>query len=167
MIRDMRDSDLETAHRINEASPPDVDSVDRPAFDRLYHQSALCLVAVDPTDTVVGFCMIAAAGSSEVPPRTARALDRDDAMLHLDRVAFARGGGGQGLGPALYDEIDARIESGAVVPTDGPIRLTSWFSVEPLNQHALDFYLSRRFIEIERHTFGPATLALMQKVYSR
>ena len=38
MIRDMRDSDLETAHRINEASPPDVDSVDRPVFDRLYRQ---------------------------------------------------------------------------------------------------------------------------------
>lgn len=167
MIRDMRDSDVETAHRINEASSPDVDSVDRATFDQLYRQCALSLVAVDPTDTVVGFCMIATAGDAEVSERTARALDRDDAMLHLDRVAFARGGGGQGLGPALYDEIDARIESGAIVPTDEPIGLTSWFSVEPLNQHALDFYLSRRFVEIERHTFGPATLALMQKYYSR
>ena len=165
-IREMRDADVEVAHRINEASAPDVDPVDRAAFDRLYRQCAVCLVAVDPTDTVVGFCMIATAGDTDVPERTARALDRDDAMLHLDRVAFARGGGGQGLGPALYDEIDARIESGAIVPTDEPISLTSWFSVEPLNQHALDFYLSRGFVEIERHTFGPATLALMQKHYS-
>lgn len=166
-VRDMLDADVETTHHINELSAPEVDSLDRPAFDELFGRCALGLVALDPTDAVVGFCLIAAAGVPGFPERTAVALQRADAMLHLDRVAFAPGGGGRGLGPKLYDEIDARIDAGLLGPVDGPAVLTSWLGLEPLNQHALDFYRSRDFAEVERHTFDGVTLALMQKHYPR
>lgn len=164
-ISEMSDSDVGRAYAINQDAAPAVDSVSEETFQRLARQSAIRLVALDATGTVVGFCLVAAAGDPGLPPRAAAALDRDDAALHLERVAFARGGGGQGLGPKLYDELDTRIESSGNRFGAVPIALTSWFSVEPLNQHAYDFYLSRGFVEVERQPFGDTTLALMKKLY--
>jgi len=161
-IRTLTARDVDRAYEINELSPPDVDSVDRSTFDSLYERSVVALGALDAASTMVGFCFISAAGPGRLPARSAWALQRDDAELHIERVAFAPGGGGQGLGVELFDEIDRNV--GASTPGSGT-KLTSLVRVDPPNTHGWDFHLARGFVEIDRATFDDVTVALMQRRY--
>ena len=163
-IRPLEPQDVATAHAINEQSPPDVDSVDRTTFDALYARSEVALAALDRTGTIVGFCFITAAGSEGLPPRSRWALGRDDADLHVERVAFAPGGGGQGLGVELFDAIDRRMK-GRAHERGAATRLTSLIRVDPPNVHGWDFHLARGFREIDRATFDSTTVALMSRSY--
>lgn len=166
-IRTMTSDDVDLAFEINEDGI-DVDAVDRPMFERLFERSLISLVAVDPSDDLVGLCFVIDAhnaSDADLPPRSAWAIDRPGAVLHLERVAFRPEGSGHGLGVELFDQIDERVGALARSARTGGTPLTAMVKVEPLNQHGWDFFSTRGFDEIDRCTFDEATWALVEKRY--
>lgn len=161
-IRDLRDDDIAKAFDINQNAVPDVDAVDRDGFERLCAVSAIRLAALDDGE-LVGFCLVVAPDTRDLPRRATIAQARPDAAWHLERIAFARGGGGRGLGPRLFDAVDERLGALTEGAGDDSKALTSWFSIEPLNEHALEFYRSRGFVEVEQRRIDDHLLALMRR----
>ena len=66
---------------------------------------------------------------------------------------------GFGLGLALYNELDRRIES------SGATSLTSLVRIEPPNSHSVGFHGTRGFVTIGEAMFDGQKFALTRREY--
>lgn len=164
-IRSMTRDDIDRAFDINEHGI-DVDAVDREMFDRLDERSLIKLAALDASGDMVGFCFVIDASDGPLPARSAWAIDRPCAMLHIERVAFRPEGSGHGLGVELFDEIDRRVAWRAQSTDADSTPLTALVKVEPRNEHGWEFFRTRGFTEIDRRRFDDATWALVRKPFA-
>lgn len=161
--------DLDHALAINQMNLSDVDSITIDDLGRVLADSRIALVAVEPEGSVVGFCLIIDESCGHLSDRAAWAFGTSGSGLHIDRVVFDMNFSGFGLGLALYNELDRRIDELAAVKdsaTDsGATTLTSLVRIDPPNQHSVMFHDKRGFVTIDRAMFGGQQFALARRVY--
>lgn len=160
----MTSGDLASAIDINQGNLSDVDSVTVDELGQVLADSRIALVAVEPEGSIVGFCLLIDQSCSFLSDRAAWAFSVTSTTgsapgLHIDRVVFDMKFSGFGLGLALYNELDRRIdESGAKT-------LTSLVRVDPPNAHSVGFHDKRGFKEIARATFDGQQFALTRRTF--
>lgn len=155
----MTANDVERARAVNEMNLSDVDAISSADLATVLADSKVALVAVEPEGSIVGFCLIIDETCGYLSPRAAWATERSGPGLHIDRVVFDMNFSGFGLGLALYNELDRRIEE------LGATTLTSLVRVEPPNAHSVMFHNKRGFVELDRAKFGENQFALTRRTY--
>ena len=143
-IRELEPTDLEAVHRINQDNVPEVGSVDRQRLEHLVAHSVLARV-VDVDGVVAGFCLVLPLGVPYDSVNYRWFSDRYDDVWYLDRVAFDAGYRRQGLGTALYDDIERRIRA-----RPGIAALALEVNAEPPNEPSLAFHRRRGYVEVGR-----------------
>jgi predicted GNAT superfamily acetyltransferase len=165
-IRDVEPRDLERLHALNERSVPEVTSTTLDEFEHLVAMSAVALAVVvpdppDPAEAVVGFCLVLFPGQAYTSVNYQWFMDRFTDAAYLDRVVIDERVRGQGLGTAMYAEVERRL-----VASPGPIaRLGLEVNLEPPNPLSLAFHERLGFIEAgrQRTPYG-AEVVLLQKL---
>ena len=155
VIRDMTADDLERVLEINAANVPEVGPVDTDRLRFLVHESAFSLV-VDVDSVVAGFCVVLAKGSSYDSVNYLWFMERYNDALYLDRVAFDATAQGQGLGSALYGEVDRRL-------AEQGLGLTLEVNVDPPNEPSLAFHRKHGYVEVGRQMSKGIEVSLMHK----
>jgi predicted GNAT superfamily acetyltransferase len=155
MIRDMTATDLERVLEINEANVPEVGPADMDRLQFLVEESGFSLV-VEVDGVVAGFCVVLAKGSSYDSVNYIWFMERYDDVLYLDRVAFDAAAQGQGLGSALYSEVDRRLAKQA-------LGLTLEVNVDPPNEPSLAFHRKHGYVEVGRQMSKGIEVSLMHK----
>jgi predicted GNAT superfamily acetyltransferase len=162
----MATDDLDAVLAINDLNTGDVGSIDAEQLSGILDDSRIALVAIAPEGELVGFCLVVDAGCRHHTPRSAWAFETAAPDLHLERVAFDMQYSGYGLGLALYDELDLRIEGFAAASPSGEITLTSLVRLEPPNEHAIGFHAKRGFETVDQASFGDVTVGVAAKTYT-
>jgi len=132
IIRPITPSDLPRILEINEANVPEVGSVDAARLEFIVGESPIALAA-ERDDDVVGFCLVLGSTSTYDSVNYRWFTERHERFMYLDRVAFDARARGQGLGTALYAEVERRmlehhdvdhlaLEVNAVPPNEGSLR---------------------------------------------
>jgi predicted GNAT superfamily acetyltransferase len=154
-VRDLEPDDLEAALRINEGAVPAVGSLESTRLDDLYRQSVLALCATPDADPaiVAGFALVLAPGADYGSVNYRWFGERYDDFVYLDRVAIDPAHQGLGLGRALYDEVERRVDA-------------EWFTLEvnlrPRNDASLAFHERLGFTEVGRQETDYGALVSMQ-----
>ena len=164
-IRAMGPDDLEAVVEINSMNLADVDPVGVDEVAKLLESARIALVAEAPEVGVVGFAFVVDDTSAYVSERARWAFETGGADLHLERVAFDMSYSGQGLGLALYNELDERILAiGRGIGAEA-VTLTSMVRVEPPNEHSVRFHAIRGFETVGQADFDGSTIAVARKAY--
>jgi predicted GNAT superfamily acetyltransferase len=140
---------------INNAEVPAVGVLDEGELDRLLEQSCVSLVATLDGDDPAGFCVVLPPGADYGSVNYRWFSERYDDFVYLDRVAIAPSAQGRGLGRALYDEVERRVDA-------------AWFTLEvnvrPRNDGSLAFHDRLGFAEVgQQDTPYGACVSLMAK----
>jgi len=162
----MTTDDLEAVLAINELNTDDVGHLDADQLSGILSDARIALVAIEPEGAIVGFCLVVDAGGGHHTPRAEWALAAAHPDLHLERVAFDMQYSGYGLGLALYEELDRRIEGLAADAPSGEIMLTSLVRLEPPNDHAIGFHATRGFETVDQASFGDVTVGVAVKTFT-
>lgn len=153
-IRDMTSGDLKTAWLINQANVPAVGDETMTSFREIFEVCSLSLV-VEVNSTMAGFCMILPPGTSYESPNYLYFCEHFGSFAYLDRVAFADGHRGIGLGAALYREVESRLDADY---------LTLEVNVKPRNEGSLRFHSREGFVEVDQLETRPGkVVSLMAK----
>ena len=154
MFRSLHASDVSDLWDINQANVPAVGEERIESLQAIVEVSEIALGVVDG-DHLVGFCLVLPPGTSYASPNYRYFEDRYEDFAYLDRVAFRTSHQGRGLGSALYDEVESRLER--------PL-LTLEVNVIPPNEGSMRFHLRRGFAELEqRETRAGKVVSLMAK----
>ncbi|WP_420639529.1 GNAT family N-acetyltransferase [Candidatus Poriferisocius sp.] len=164
-IRSLRQDDLDSVAAINQLNVGDVGPISDHQLALVLSSSRMAFAVENDEGNVVGFALIIDAACGHLTPRAEWALQAGAADLHLERVAFDMTYSGQGLGLALYDEIDARILEVAAGVGAGTTTLSSLVCLDPPNQHSIGFHSSRGFDVLDRATFDNTTIGVACKTY--
>jgi hypothetical protein len=151
-VRDLDRGDLDGVLAINQASTPAVGSLDLERLTRLHRQSSIALVATVGAD-VVGFCLVLSPSADYASVNFRWFRDRYDDFAYLDRVAIGAEHRSQGIGAALYDEVERRADA-------------AWFTLEvnlrPRNEGSLRFHARQGFVEVGQQETDYGFLVSMQ-----
>ncbi|MCE9622633.1 MAG: GNAT family N-acetyltransferase [Actinomycetia bacterium] len=158
-IREMLPADLDRAFAINQMNLKDVDAISIADLGSVLADSRIALVAVEPEGSVVGFCLIIDETCGYLSDRASWAINTSGSGLHIDRVVFDMSFSGFGLGLALYNELDRRIEE------SGETTLTSLVRIDPPNTHSVGFHNSRGFVTLAESMFDGNKFALMRRAF--
>jgi predicted GNAT superfamily acetyltransferase len=121
-IRPITADDLPRILEINQANVPEVGSVDAARLEFIVGESPIALAA-ERGDDVVGFCLVMGSTSVYDSVNYRWFTERYDRFMYLDRVAFDATARGQGLGTALYPDVDhLALEVNADPPNEGSLR---------------------------------------------
>ncbi len=103
-IRPFQSEDLDALHTINEAGVPGVSTETCQDLGR-YIDMSTCFVAVDDTETPLGFITLLPPGTAEYNSANLRWLEKwGDDFIYVDRIAVGEGARGMSVGEALYAE---------------------------------------------------------------
>jgi uncharacterized protein len=138
-IRDATTADFATMSVINEDNVPAVNHLSEDDLVALVGWSSMALVAEADDGSVAGFCLVLPPGTPYGSSNYSWFCQRYTDFIYLDRVAVAETHRSQGIGAALYREVEAR----ATVP---------WFLLEvnlkPRNDGSLRFHAREGFVEV-------------------
>lgn len=144
-IRPITTSDLPRILEINEANVPEVGSVDAARLEFIVGESPIAL-AVERINEVVGFCLVLGSTSVYDSVNYRWFSERYDRFLYLDRVAFDATARGQGLGTALYAEVEQHMREHPEVEC-----LALEVNIDPPNDGSLRFHARLGFVEVGQH----------------
>jgi predicted GNAT superfamily acetyltransferase len=154
MFRALVDTDLDDVWEINQENVPAVGEELIESLAEIVATSEIALGVVDD-DRLVGFCLVLPPGTPYDSPNYRYFADRYRDFAYLDRVAFRASHQGKGLGSALYQELEQRLER--------PI-LTLEVNVVPPNEGSMRFHLRSGFVELEQRETRPGKwVSLMVK----
>jgi predicted GNAT superfamily acetyltransferase len=154
MFRALVDTDLDAVWEINQENVPAVGEERVESLAEIVATSEIALGVVDG-DQLVGFCLVLPPGAPYDSPNYRYFEDRYQDFAYLDRVAFRASHQGKGLGSALYQELEHRL--------DRPI-LTLEVNVVPPNEGSMRFHLRSGFVELEQRETRPGKrVSLMVK----
>jgi predicted GNAT superfamily acetyltransferase len=154
MFRALVDTDLDAVWEINQENVPAVGEERVESLAEIIATSEIALGVVDG-DQLVGFCLVLPPGAPYDSPNYRYFEDRYQDFAYLDRVAFRASHQGKGLGSALYQELEHRL--------DRPI-LTLEVNVVPPNEGSMRFHLRSGFVELEQRETRPGKrVSLMVK----
>lgn len=141
-IRSIVAADLPRILEINQANVPEVGSVDADRLAFIVGESPIAL-ATERAGDVVGFCLVLGPTSAYDSVNYRWFTQRYDRFMYLDRVAFDPTARGQGLGTALYTEVDRRM---ADHPDADHLALE--VNADPPNEGSLRFHARLGFVEV-------------------
>ena len=147
-IRAFTSDDLPRILDINQANVPEVGSADLERLRFIAAESPIALVA-EVDDSVVGFVLVLAPGSSYDSVNYRWFMDRYDDAMYLDRVAIDATAQGRGIGSQLYAKVDAQIAVRRAAGLAGA-RLALEVNVDPPNEPSLAFHAKHGFAEVGR-----------------
>ena len=168
-IRRLSSADLAAVLVINQANVPAVGTIDTDRLRLIVNACEIALVveveSVGAGREIAGFCLVLGQGAAYDSPNYAWFMERYTDAYYLDRVAFDARFQAKGLGTALYNEVDRRVEErraeGQVIE-----RLTLEVNLEPPNVPSQMFHRQRQFSEVGRQSTPYGTVvSLMQKCY--
>jgi uncharacterized protein len=158
IIRSFEPADLIGAHGLNQANVPAVGDVTIEALGHIVDQSTMALAADDDGD-LVGFCLVLAHGADYHSVNYQWFIEQYERFIYLDRVAVAASHRGQGIGAALYSEVERR----AALDGD-PHWFTLEVNLEPRNDGSLRFHERLGFVEVgQQWTPYGSLVSLMAK----
>lgn len=163
MIREMTPDDVARAVEVNAMNLIDVDAITVDRLATVLASSRVALVAIEPAGSIVGLCIVVDDSCGYLSDRARWALSTGD--LHIDRVVFDMNFSGFGLGLAIYNELDRRIDEIAAAQPSRTITLTSLVRVDPPNQHSIGFHAKRGFEPIDRANFDGTMFELTRRTY--
>lgn len=101
-IRTYKPSDISTLFTINQAGVPGVGEETAASLQRFIEMST-CFVAVDASDTPLGFITLIPPMTAQYPSANLRWLEAwGDDFIYVDRIAIGEGARDLGVGAALY-----------------------------------------------------------------
>ncbi len=162
-LREMRPDDLAAVHALNQDNVPAVGDEPLESLRAIFEECAIALVAEHPTPEgaplLLGFCLVLAPHARYESPNYRYFSERYEDFIYLDRVAVREGARGQGVGAALYREVERRARA-------------PWFTLEvnlkPLNEGSLRFHAREGFQEVARAETRPGKpVSLLVKPLSR
>ena len=154
IIRAMNTSDLEVVWAINQENVPAVGEETLEDLAKVHEQCAIALVA-EVTGTIAGFCMVLSPDADYGSPNFKFFCDRLEDFIYLDRVAITSALQGNGIGAALYSEVEKLSNA-------------TWFALEvntkPRNEGSLRFHAREGFVQMEELETRPGKMvSLMVK----
>jgi uncharacterized protein len=160
-LRDYHRADLATVHTINEAAYPAVGTETIDALGHIAEQSLIALVADDEeSGAIAGFCLVLAPEADYHSMNYRWFAARYDDFVYLDRVAIDPAFQRQGLGRAMYAEVERR----AAVLRPTATEFTLEVNLRPRNDQSLGFHADLGFVEVgQRETDYGSLVSLMAK----
>lgn len=133
LIRDMLPADLDIITAMNMASIPAVSRLSRDELQELVTKTAYARV-VECDAAVVGFLLGFVAGADYASPNYQWFCARYDEFFYVDRIVIGEAWRGQGLGAALYADVDAFARARSLSP------VTCEVNLRPHNAESLAFH---------------------------
>lgn len=160
-IRDLTPADIPAITRINQGAVPAVGSTTEAALTSIADESVIALVAEEPTSgEIAGFCLVLPPRANYGSANYAWFEARYDSFIYLDRVAISPRFARQGIGQAMYDEVERR----AAMLEPRPSMFTLEVNIEPRNDASLAFHQGRGFAEVgQRDTDYGVRVTMMSR----
>ena len=159
ILREYEVGDLPVIHAINEAAYP---AVGTETIDDLAHiasESIIALVA-EVDGEIAGFCLVLAPGAAYDSMNYQWFLARYDDFVYLDRVALSQAFQRQGIGRAMYAEVERLARERRPTAT----QFTLEVNLRPRNDQSLAFHGELGFTEVgQQETDYGARVSLMAK----
>ncbi len=159
LIREYAPSDLSAIHVLNEQAVPAVATETIDDLAHVANESTIALVA-DVDGVVVGFCLVLVPGRDYDSMNYLWFSERYTDFIYLDRVAIAPDFQRQGIGKAIY----AEVEHLAAKRRAGAEMFTLEVNLRPRNDESLGFHSRLGFVEVGQQETDHGTLvSLMAK----
>jgi predicted GNAT superfamily acetyltransferase len=158
-LRDSRPEDLTTLHEINESCFPAVGSETFEGLGEIVGEAVIALVA-EVDSEIAGFCLLLEPDADYDSVNFLWFNARYDDHVYLDRVAIAERFQRQGIGRAIYAEVERLLA--------GRCASAKWLSLEvnlePRNDQSLAFHDALGFREVgQQETDYGTVVSLMTK----
>ena len=158
-LRDYRPEDLPTLHEINESCYPGVGTETYEGLGAIVDESVIALVA-EVDGQIAGFCLVLEPDADYDSINFIWFNEQYDDHVYLDRVAIAERFHRQGIGRAMYTEVERLLAERCAN--------TKWLAlevnIEPRNDQSLGFHEALGFREVgQQQTDYGAFVSLMTK----
>ncbi len=156
-LRPLTVDDLATVLDINETNVHHLAPMDEEEL-RWFLDDATLALGAEVDGDLVGFVLVLAPGLDYPSRNYAWFTERYDDFLYLDRVAIDERARRQGVGTAIYDEVE-----GAAAERGVPLLLE--VNLRPINEPSLAFHAQRGFGEVGTldHDEGAKVVRLLAK----
>jgi len=155
IIRSIRQDDLPTILKLNNANLPAVSLLDLDELESDLEVAEHALVIV--ADEVLGFCVTFPSGLDvDLGTNYKWFSDRYDDFLYLDRVVIDAAHRSRGLGEALYREVERRMRSEGRTS-----RFTCEVNLQPRNEGSLRFHARLGFEQVGEQQAKPGIIGAM------
>ena len=150
-MRSYEPADAETILALNAECTPEVGDMDEDKLAYFADNASFFVVAVDDEDVPVGFLIGLDDTTEGYPsPNYAYFVARHAEFAYVDRVAITASARGQGIGPALYNALEAWAYG------HGRRVLAAEVNTIPENPHSHHFHEKFGFSEVGRaRPYGP------------
>lgn len=158
-VCDMQVSDLDIVLQMNTASIPAVSALTRDELRELMGRSARARV-IECDGEVAGFLLGFVAGADYASLNYQWFCARYESFFYVDRIVIGKSWRGQGLGAALYADVDAFAR------TQGLSSVTCEVNLRPHNAESLAFHGAQGFeqVGIQDTEGGNKRVSLMARV---
>lgn len=154
-LHPLSETDLPAALVLNNDAVPHVNTLDRPALDRLRTMARVAVACQGEDGTLLGFALALAPGLDHDSANYRWVCAHRTRFLYVDRIVVAPAARGTGVGRALY---------GAVIDAarhEGHGRVLCEVNERPPNPGSLAFHSALGFREIGRLDHGPEDKAVV------
>jgi predicted GNAT superfamily acetyltransferase len=157
-VRPLTPADLPRVLELNQGALPAVSPLGLEALERLVAQCSMALGVEAPDGSatageLAGFCLVLEPGADYGSGNYRWFSERYDSFVYLDRVVVDEAHRGQGLGRALYEE----VEQLATAPL-----FTLEVNLRPRNDGSLAFHAALGFTEVGQQETDYGYLVSMQ-----
>ena len=158
-LRDYRPEDLPTLHEINESCYPGVGTETYEGLGAIVDESVIALVA-EVDGEIAGFCLVLEPDADYDSINFIWFNEQYDDHVYLDRVAIAERFHRQGIGRAMYTEVERLLAERYA----NAKWLALEVNLEPRNDQSLGFHEALGFREVgQQQTDYGAFVSLMTK----
>ena len=162
-LRDYRPEDLPTLHEINESCYPGVGTETYEGLGAIVDESVIALVA-EVDGEIAGFCLVLEPDADYDSINFIWFNEQYDDHVYLDRVAIAERFHRQGIGRAMYAEVERLLAERCA----NAKWLALEVNLEPRNDQSLGFHEALGFREVgQQQTDYGAFVSLMTKPLPR
>ena len=140
-IRDMQNSDFDTVLQMNTASIPAVSALTPAELRELVAMTAYARV-IECDGAVAGFLLGFVAGADYASLNYQWFCARYEAFFYVDRIVIGEAWRGQGLGAALYADVEAFAREQGLSP------VTCEVNLRPHNTESLAFHGAQGFEQV-------------------
>lgn len=157
-IRTIKQSDLGTVLRLNQASIPAVSALTKSELRKLLGAAA-CARVIEQDHEPAGFLIGLEPGADYQSDNYQWFCGRYESFFYVDRIVIGAAHRGRGLGRALYDDVERWARA------RGLPRITCEVNVRPRNDESLAFHRAQGFDQVgtQETESGSKTVSLMAR----
>jgi uncharacterized protein len=157
ILRAYAPDDLRAIHAINQAAVPAVGSETVEDLGWIADASVITVVA-EQDGEIAGFCLVLAPGTGYGSLNYRWFCERYTDFVYLDRVAISPRFARQGIGRAVYAEVERLAALACPDASDFVLEV----NLEPRNDESLAFHAQLGFVEVGQQVTGKGTLVSLQ-----